>query len=195
MAASVLVLVGCAGVSGTKAQLAQLLNTNVPCRVRLEPAWIGYTEPAIRTGSFTNSLSPQVERLQHELRFDWFHSVSNPSPLNFGPKTISKSEGGEMTSCIHSFRSSLPPDTDLIHVTMVSELEKLLGPAQGVRCSYGTDSLLHSSATWQFFSVKGTETIETLSISCGITRREPDPEWRITGMMVSRGTAKPNVKL
>jgi hypothetical protein len=179
-AAYVLVLLGCAG---SKTQLAQLLKTNVPCRVRLEPAWIGYAEPTIRTGTFTNSLLPQLEGLERELRFDWFTYSDKRSAVNFGPRNISKSEGGEMISLIHTFRSSLPTDADLTKVTTISELERLLGPSQGGRCVYGIDFQMFSSARWQFFSIKDAGTIETLSISCGVTRRDPDPEWRVSSMM------------
>src|SRR5712691_7125995 len=82
----VVVLICCfAGTSRTN-QVVELLKTNAPCRVRLQPAWTGIAEHTVRTGFFSSAQTPQYGRFQRELRFDWFSYSETPSPFHFGPR-------------------------------------------------------------------------------------------------------------
>ena len=151
-------LIGCLAATLPSSQIAQLLKTNTACRVRLQPAWTGVTEQTVRTGFFTNVQSAQLERLQRELRFDWFAFSDKPSHFNYGPRTISRSAGGESETAIHTYRAELPTDGAIQACTTISALTNLLGPSQGFHDG------APFSAGWSFFTCTPTNTIMTLSV-------------------------------
>jgi len=184
-------VVGCTNPSRSSNQLAQLLATNAPCRVRLEPAWLGRAEHTVRTGFFTNAEPPELSRRSRELQFDWFSFSDKPSHFHFGPKTISRSEGGQGQSAIHTWRASLPSDTELMAASTVSALEKFLGPSQGVTDGWGSDTEMHSTAGWTFFTHRQADEIETVSIFCMTTHRKGEADWRVDSLQVTRGRATP----
>ena len=176
------IFIGCVSTTIQNTPLPQLLKTNTPCRVRLQPAWVGDAKFTVRTGFFTNAAASQFESLERELHFDWFSYSRKPSSFHFGPRTISKNEGDDSESAIHAFRASLPSDAELTAATTVSALEKFLGPSQGFSDGW--------TASWEFFTLKDDTTIETVSVFCMITNRRGDVEWRVDSIKVIRGTAK-----
>lgn len=180
--------VGCSTASRSSSQLAQLLSTNTPCRVRLDPAWLGTAVYTVRTGFFTNA-NPEAARLDLQLRFDWFRFSDKPWYLHSGSRTVSRSEGGGMESAVHTWRASLPSDTELMAASTVSALEKFLGPSQSIPDEWGFLKETHSSAGWRFFTLKHPDEIETLSIFCAATQREGDSERRVDSLQVTRGRA------
>jgi hypothetical protein len=187
---AVMLLSGCTTPPARAPQLAELLNTNGPCRVRLQPAWKGEGNYTVRTGFFTNAEPPKLERLNRELRFDWFSYSETPSPFNFGAKTVSKAGRGQNHSNIHTFRASLPTDAEIGAAETVSALEKFLGPAHGFTDGWGSDAEMHSTAGWSFFALADTDTIETVSIFCMVTQRRGDVERRVDSVRVIRGRAE-----
>ena len=184
-------------VSGgsTNGQLAELLRTNRNCRVRLTPSWTGEAKVTVRTGSFLTADSPAGGRREDPLRFDWF-AFNDPAPVNghFGKVWISKDEGGSSGSAIHTFRSSLPTDDELLATRSVTELEKRLGLSQGWRDAWGSEAAMYSTAGWSFFLLKDSTMVETVSIFCMTTRRKGEAEWRVDSMRITRGTARPKAK-
>lgn len=180
--------VGCSTPSRSSSQLAQLLATNAPCHVRLDPSWLGTAVYTVRTGFFTNA-DPEAERLDLQLRFDWFRFSDKPWYIHSGPKTVSRSEGGRTESAIQTWRASLPSDTELMAASTVSALEKFLGPSQSIPDEWGFLKETHSSASWSFFTLRDPDELETISIVCMATQRKGDAEWRIDSLQVTRGTA------
>lgn len=173
---------GCSESSPPTSQLAQLLTTNAPCRVRLDPAWVGKAVDTVRTGPYAKIPDPpELARIHSELRFDWFSFSDKPSPWHFGPKTISRSEGGDTESAIFTWRPSLPSDSDLIAAPTVSALEKFLGPSQGFS---------DSGAGWAFFTLRKPDEVETVSISCSAPYRSGGQRL-IDSLQVTRGKARP----
>ncbi len=186
--------VGCASPTGVPVDLAQLLKTNAPCRVRLQPAWKGEAKHTVRTGWFTNADSAKLEKLERELRFDWFSYSDKLSPLNWGRAIISKGERGNGQSAIHSFRASLPTDAEIAGARTVSTLEKLFGPSQGFADGWGSNKEMRSSAGWAFFTLKDESTVETVSVVCMTVWRAGDTEVHVDSMKVTRGSATPKGK-
>lgn len=187
-----IVCVGCLTAPPAAAPLARLLKTTTSCRVRLQPAWVGDANYTIRTGFFTNADSPEAQRLDRELRFDWYSYSHKQSYFHFGPATISKSEGDDGESAIHTFRTSLPTDAELASAKTVSALERLLGPSQGWTDGWGKrEGEMSKTAGWDFFTLKDETTIETVTVFCMVSRLQGEVEWRVESMKVIRGTAKP----
>lgn len=89
-------------------------------------------------------------------------------------------------------RLSLPTDKELTHAETVTELAGMFGPSQGATDGWGGEAEMYSTAGWSFFLLKDEMTIETVSIFCMIARRKGESDWRVTGMEVSRGTARPS---
>lgn len=182
LAACFIGVLGCSKPSPPTSQLAQLLATNAPCRVRLDPPWVGKAVDTVRTGlDRKNPDPPDLARLKGELRFDWFSFSDQSSPWHFGPKTISRSEGGETESAIYTWRASLPSDSDLVAASTVSELEKFLGPPQGFH---------DMGAGWAFFTLGKSDEVETVSISC-FTPHRYGGQWVIDSLQVTRGKVRP----
>jgi hypothetical protein len=153
---------------------------------------VGDANYTIRTGYFTNAQSPEAQKLDRELRFDWFSYSPEPSHFHFGPASISKSDGDDGESAIHTFRISLPADAELAAATTVSALERSLGPSQGWTDAWGiSEGGISKTAGWKFFTLKDDTTIETVTVFCMVTRRQADVEWQVDSMEVIRGTAKP----
>src|SRR4051812_28392401 len=99
----VAMLVGCA-TSPSSNNLPGLIATTTPCNVRLVPAWVGTANDTITTGFFaTASDDARFRQLRHELRFDRFQYSEEPSPARFGARTISRSEGRNSVSAVHSY--------------------------------------------------------------------------------------------
>jgi hypothetical protein len=182
-------VVGCSTRPCSSNQFAQLLATNTPCHIPLDPAWLGTAVHTVRTGFFINA-DPQAERLDRDLRFDWFQFSGEASYFHEGPRTISRSEGGRRESDFHTWRASLPSDTILLAASTVSALEKFLGPSQSDRDEWGgPNEEMHSSAGWSFFTLKHPDDIETISIFCMATQRKGDAERRVDSLQVTRGRA------
>ena len=179
-ALSILAIIGCVAEMAPTSQLAHLLKTNLPCRVQLQPAWTGNSKPTVRTGFFTNASPPQLDRLQRNLRFDWFENSDKPSQFHYGPQTISRSAGGEGETDIHTYRTSLPTDAAIRACTTISALTNVLGTSQGFHDG------APSSAGWSFFTLTSSNTIETLSIFC--IRDTPNSE--IDSLQIRRGSAR-----
>ena len=178
---------------GPATPLAQLVQTEVPGRVRLHPAWTGNAQLTVGTGYYSHADSRQLDRRESELRFDWF-TCSNKMANGFGKRTISKDEGGDRQSNIYTYRTSLPTDAELTAATTVSALKGFFGLSQGFTDGWGDQREMHSTAGWTFFTLKDDATIETVSVFCMITHRDGDPEWRVDSMRVTRGSARPGEK-
>jgi hypothetical protein len=174
---SILALMGCFAATPLTSQLAQLLKTNLPCRVRLQPSWTGNAKPTVRTGCFTNA---NLRQIDSELRFDWFRYSDNPNVWHFGPRTISQSAGGDSTMAIHTYRPDLPTDAVIQGCKTISALTNVLGPSQGFHDG------APFSAGWRFFTLTSTNTVETLSVFC--FRDKPDSE--IDSLRILRGIAE-----
>src|SRR4029453_15074413 len=139
-------LMGCLAATLPSTQIAQLLKTNTPCRVRLQPPWTGSSENTVRTGFFRSTQSPQHEKFHRELRFDWFTYSDKPSVFHFGPRTMSRSAGGDGETAIHTYRTDLPTDADIQGWTTISALTNLLGAPHGFHDG------VPFSAGWSFFT-------------------------------------------
>jgi len=179
--------VGCSTSSRSSSQLAQLLATNAPCHVRLDPSWLGTAVYTVRTGVFTNA-DPESARLDLDLRFDWFRFSDKTSYFPLGP-TVCRSDDDGSESAFHTWRASFPSDGDLMAASTVSSLEKLLGPSQSPSDKWGFVGEIHSSAGWSFFSLANPDDIETLSIFCDATQRKGDTERRVDSLRITRGRA------
>jgi hypothetical protein len=181
--------VGCSTPSRSSSRFAQLLATNAPCHVRLDPAWLGAAVYTVRTGFFTNA-DPEAERLDLDLRFDWFQFPDKASYFHLGPRTVSRSNDDGRESAVHTWRASFPSDGDLMAASSVSSLEKLLGPSQSPLDEWGgPNGEMHSSASWSFFKLRHPYEIETFSIFCMATQRKGDAERRVDSIQVIRGRA------
>lgn len=182
-------IIGCSTQSMPKSQLAVLLTTNAPCHVALEPFWVGKRECTVRTGFFTNAEPPELMRLNHELRFDWFCIWEKPAFLD-GVKILGQHRDGGLIS-LHAWRSALPSDADLLSATTTSALERMLGRSMGMTDTWGDMDKTHSAESWQFFTLAKPGEIETVSIFCLTVQRKGDQEWRVESVRVIRGKATP----
>src|ERR1041385_242079 len=107
-------------------------STNVPGQYPLERPWLGRSTTTVSTGHFAKFPdAPELRKLKTELRFDLFSLSFKPSPFNFGPQIISKTEGktpnGWAHSNLHSYRSALPSDGAITLCATVPALTNLLG--------------------------------------------------------------------
>ena len=188
-----LLLVGCSTPPPAGSQLADLLLTTEPCRVRLEPFWSGIEEQTVGTGIFAKTEPKENSVTPRESRFDHFALSDKPSPLGFGPKTLSRIEKDGGLTSMHSWRESLPSDAELAEATTVDAMEKRLGPAlSGYSSIWGSHLGWHSSANWGFFTLKHPRELETLSIFALVTQYHGEKERRLDSLRVTRGIARPN---
>jgi hypothetical protein len=184
-----LLLTSCATPVSHSKQLAQLVATNTPCRVRLQPAWEGTALPTVLTGSFA-SIS-YFDRSEGFLHFDWFTCRDKPSPLNIGPRTISNAIGGNVMA-LFTFRPSLPGEAEFTVIATLADLQSLLGPPQNFVDVWGEiNGDEHTAEHWAFFTVSCDGPVETLRISCTATREPNDREYHVDSLKVVRGFAWP----
>jgi hypothetical protein len=193
---SAIVLSGCFGASAQTNQIAHLLTTNRPGQYRLEPVWVGALTQTVATGFFaTHTNTPAQNRSKTELRFDLFSYFEQPSALRLGSRVVSQSidrtaEGWRHTK-LHSYRDTLPTDSQLVEAHTVAALTNLLGASQGFTDGWGDSRAMHSSARWTFFRIKHDVTLETLSVSCHTTHTNGQMDTYVDSIRIQRGTARP----
>ncbi len=209
-----LTLLICCMVTAATAQLAQLVSTNTPCRVRLQPPWTGearqtvitnYPRLTIPFGTLgplrerpaherpARRVSAELEKLQRELHFDWFTYSEKP---HFLPSTrrISKNYGDKGETFLHCYRASFPTDAQITAVTNFSSLTNLLGATRGHMSAWGLDGETHTAASWALFALKDEQTIETLSVHCTLVQPRGQSERQLESIEVRRGIATQNVR-
>lgn len=185
----VTILAGQSSMASTN-QLAQLVKTNSACHIQLSPVWVGSAKDTLCTGTQTNASQIHAKLLSEGLRFDWFTYSTNGIFAIFGPKAISRSYRVGETS-VASYRESLPFDAQISAATKESELVKLLGPSFSVDAWGMGDGELHSQASWYVFTLRNDNELETLDVACSIVKKDDEKEWKIKGVRVTRGKAKP----
>jgi hypothetical protein len=172
--------------------LAEGMAATAPGGWRLNPAWVGTARDTVATGFFAKEgeNAKQRERRLH-LRFDRFHYSDVPSAWGFGARMVSRSAGGESETDIHSYRESLPSDEEIMRATTPAQLGALLGRSQGFSDGWGSLSAMHTTGSWSFFTMRGPETMETVSVFCMMTLRCGPGESTVDSVQVTRGTARP----
>ena len=167
-------------------------STNVPGIYHLDRAWVGESRAVVLTGWFAEKTnSPEVEKLEKDLRFDLFTVRDKFSADQTGLivarrpglLVISASRGRTMNgwfqTMLHVYQPALPSNAEIEACATDPKLRELFG------APHIADAAPYF-ASWSFFTFTPTNTIETLSVSC-IAKEWDGP---IDGLTIRRGVAK-----
>ncbi len=129
----------------------------------LKPPWVGKAKLAVQTGWYvTNQGPPEIRAQKEQIRFDWVfigkEPMSNTPSLKLG-QSYGWSQGRPSMVNVHSYRDTLPSDTEIKGCETVSQLNALLGfPQWADGAPY--------NAQWRYFSIGPSNSVETLTVFC-----------------------------
>ncbi|MBK8477132.1 MAG: hypothetical protein IPL39_12790 [Opitutaceae bacterium] len=160
----------------------------------LERPWIGEERTTVRTGFYAKHDGPaDPQKVERRIRFDLLTITETKWPRNppgsFYPEgtlVLSRSVGRDSTGWsqtdLHHYLSALPSDAAIKVCPNVAALIELLGwwdHADGAPYN----------AQWSLFTITASNTIETLSVSCGAEHWSKDNK-PIDALEVRRGIAR-----
>lgn len=162
--------------------LAQALKAKRPGHYPLDRPWTGVLCQTISTGSF------KKQNVQKPIPVLFDVLVKDNSSVHGG--TLAKRSGNQAASPSCTYRPALPSDEEIVGTRTESALEELLGGQTGRRDRWedGTRQT-HSQAHRFAFSLKETNMVEVLQVTCSTVKRETERDWRIEAVQIRRGTA------